>query len=115
MAEGTERGFSRKRVKCDLMQVVRCLAGQERTRYLDADELASWSVRMLRASAASDRRNLVFAKRGWKPELWFRLVIRERFSPELEKKTDAPARKVCGVTGQGEGCDPVYPEEDKTK
>ena len=45
----------------------------------------------------------------------FRLVIRERFSPELEKKTDAPARKVCGVTGQGEGCDPVYPEEDKTK
>ncbi|KAI4576050.1 hypothetical protein MJT46_001885 [Ovis ammon polii x Ovis aries] len=70
---------------------------------------------MLRASADSDKRNLVFAERAGNPELWFRLVIRERFSPELEKKTDAPARKVRGVTGQGEGCDPIYPEEGKTK
>lgn len=115
MAEGTDRGFSRKRVKCDLMQVVRCLGWSGKDTLLDADEPASWSVRMLRASADSDKRNLVFAERAGNPELWFRLVIRERFSSELEKKTDAPARKVRGVKGQGEGCDPIYPEEGKTK
>lgn len=75
-------------------------AGQGRTRHLDADEPASWSAGMLRASAASDKRSLVFSERGGNPKLWFRLVIRERFSPELEKKTDVPARKVRGVMGQ---------------
>ena len=75
-------------------------AGQGRTHYLDADELASWAAGMLKASAASDKRSLMFTERGGNPELWFWLVIRERFSPELEKKTDVPARKVRGVTGQ---------------
>ena len=84
-------------IRCKLLGA---WAGQGRTRYLDADEPASWAAGVLRASAASDKRSLVLTERGGSPELWFWLVIRERFSPELEKKTDVPARKVRGVTGQ---------------
>lgn len=73
MAEGTDRGFSRKRVKCDLMQVVRCLGYCGKDTLLDRRRAASWSVRMLRAAADSDKRNLVFTERAGNPELWFRV------------------------------------------
>nr|CAI9693736.1 unnamed protein product [Rangifer tarandus platyrhynchus] len=67
---------------------------------------------MLTVSAASDKRSLVFTERGGNPELWFRLVIRERFSPELEKKTDVPARKVRGVT-EDKQANPQHPGEQR--